>query len=254
MNTLRLALAASGAAALSPLAQAGTDTFFNPLTQSAVVAAPNAMAEITSPWQTPPGISQINLTSLNEAEGDANQSMLRVPGAGTSASMIDMSAYDPTGRYIFLPHETPWGAGASRYDTETETIETIFAGDQGGANGDWSNDYAAFDPSSWTTNNTLFLAEEWSGEGRIIEILNPLAPVEEIEWRELESIANVAHEGLRFSLDGSTLYYIDEWNSGSIYKFVMADPSDYTVGQTFVLVVDGYTGVGGDYSLSVTCP
>jgi hypothetical protein len=51
---------------------------------------------------------------------------------------------------------------------------------------------------------------------------------------------------LRFSLDGSALYYVDEWNSGAIYKFVMSDASDYTSGQTFVLVVDAYAGVAAD--------
>ena len=246
MITRKQVLAASVAAAMAPAAMAGTDIFFNPLTQSAVVAEPNSPVEIMSPWLMPAGLTQVGLTSLSEAEGLAGQSMIRVPGVGRSASMIDMSAYDPSGRYVFLPHETPFGAGASRYDTQTDTVETIFAGDQGGANDDWSNDYAAFDPSTWTPNGTLFLAEEWSGEGRVIEILNPLAPADSIEYRELESIANVAHEGLRFSADGKTLYYVDEWNSGSIYKFVMDKTGDYTVGRTYVLVVDGFTGVASD--------
>lgn len=230
------------AVAFSQAAIAGTDTYFNPLTQSAAVASPDHINEWNSPFQTPPGLSQVNLTSLAEAEADINQSMLRVPGAGTSASMIDMSAYGPDGRYLFLPHETPFGAGVSRYDIKEDRIELLFSGDLGGASGDWSNDYGAFDPSTWTTNDTVFAAEEWTAEGRVIEILNPLAPAGEIRIRELESIANVAHEGLRFSLDEQTLYFIDEWNSGSLYKFVMTRKGDYTKGQTFVLVVDGYRG------------
>ncbi len=246
MRTFRLVCAATGAVALAPAADAGTDIYFNPLTQSAVVAAPNAMAEIISPWQTPPGITQENLTSLSEAEGQAGQSMLRVPGVGNIASMLDMSAYDDSGRYVFLPHETPFGAGASRYDTATDTVEIIFAGDQAGANGDWSNDYAAFDPSTWTPKGTLMLAEEWSGEGRIVEILNPLAPAASIEYRVLDNFPKVSHEGLRFSADGRTLYFVDEWNSGSIYKFVTRRPGDYTVGQTFVLVVDAFAGNPAD--------
>ena len=107
----------------------------------------------------------------------------------------------------------------------------------------WQDDYAAFDPARWTPNGTVWLAEEWSGLGRVVEILNPLARPSRIRWRVLESIANVAHEGIIFSKKWKdTVYYIDEWNSGSIYKFVMRRKGDYTKGQTFVLVVNGYRG------------
>lgn len=236
-GALAVAVAAAGQAAV-----AGTDIYFNPLTQSSAVATPNHINELNSPWQAPAGLAQSNLTSLREAEADVNQSMIRVPGAGTSASMLDMTAYSPNGKWLFLPHETPFGAGASRYSIENDTIETIFQGDLGGATGNWASDYGAFDPSTYTPNGTLFLGEEWTAEGRIIEILNPFAPVAQIQWRELESIANVAHEGLQFSLDERTLYFVDEWNSGSFYKFVMAKKGDYTKGQTFVLVVDAFSG------------
>jgi sugar lactone lactonase YvrE len=79
-----------------------------------------------------------------------------------------------------------------------------------------------------------------------METLNPFALVDEIEVRELESIANVAHEGLRFSHDEQTLYFSDEWNSGSIYRFVMKQKGDYAKGQTFVLVVDAFAGNAAD--------
>jgi uncharacterized protein len=237
-------LVGAACAALGQAAVAGTDIFFNPLTQSSAVATTMHINEVNTPWQTPAGLSQVNLTSLKEAEADATQSLIRVPGAGTSASMFDMVSYSGNGRYLFIPHETPWGAGVSRYNVATDKVETIFQGDLSGMSNppDWNGDYAAFDPSTWTTHNTLFLAEEWSGEGRVIEIVNPLAPVGSIQYRELESVANVAHEGLRFSRDEKTLYFIDEYNSGSIYKLVLRDKRDYTKGQTFVLVVDAYAG------------
>ena len=93
-------------------ASAATDVFFNPLTQSAAVAqVPNHINELNSPWQVPAGVSYKNLTSLHEIEADASQSTVRVPGLGNNASMTDMSAFDPSGRYIFLPHETQYGAG-----------------------------------------------------------------------------------------------------------------------------------------------
>lgn len=234
----------------SHVAIAGTDTWFTPLTQSANVVPPNGLAETASPWITPEGIHQSNILSLREIEDQIlspGQSIIRVPGQGTSASMFDMLAYDPTGDYLFIPHETPIGAGCTRVRLYDNQAEVILAGDQGGARGDWSNDYGAFDPSRWTPNNTLFLAEEWSGQGRVIEILNPLAPADQIQHRELNSIANVSHEGINFSQKFSdTIYFIDEYNSGSIYKFVMSKVGDYTKGQTFVLSVDAFLSSGGN--------
>jgi hypothetical protein len=234
-------------------AMGGTETWFTPLTKSAPVVAPNALEELSSPWVAPEGISQNNWVSLREVEDavlSPGQSVVRVPGATTSASMFDMLAYDPTGNYVFIPHETPIGAGVSRYEVFSNKCETIFAGDLKGANGDWSNDYGAFDPSRWTPNNTLLLGEEWAGQGRVIEILNPLAPASEIEYRELNSIANVSQEGINFSLKfEDTIYFIDEYNSGSIYKFVMKKAGDYTKGQTFVLSVDAFIPSGGNAAL-----
>lgn len=229
--------------AIAAPAFAGTDIFFNPLTQSSAVATPNHVNELTQPWTAPAGITQKQFTSMKEIEADIAQSVVRVPGLGTGASMWDMVAYDPSGRYVFIPHETQVGAGLSRYDTETDTNVVLFRGDTGGASGNWSKDYAAFDPAVFTPNNTVVVAEEWAGEGRMIEVLNPFADPAQIQIRELQTIANVAHEGIKFSSDNKTIYYVDEWNSGSIYKFVMKKAGDYAgKGQTFVLKVDAYAG------------
>lgn len=247
MNTKLSSIAAFGAVLItSSVASAGTPTYFQPLTESAPVTAPNSSEELNAPWVTPKGMTQTDLTSMAEIEGDMAQSIVRVPGLGAGASMFDMVSFDPTGNYLFIPHETAVGAGMSRYSIEDDESVVLFAGDLGGLDGDWSNDYAAFDPSTFTPNGTVFLGEEWAGEGRIIEVLNPFADASEIQIRELQSIANVAHEGLRFSLDERTIYYVDEWNSGSIYKFVMSTPGDYTHGQTFVLRVDAYAGNAAD--------
>lgn len=244
MNKLPVWLVAGAIASASSVASANTPPFFTPLTQSAPVVASNGPEELNAPWVTPAGVQQNNFTSMSEIEGDPNQSVGRAPGAGTQASMWDMVSYDVTGRFIFVPHESPYGAGVSRYDIEADETQLLFAGNNAGANNDWANDYAAFDPSTFTPMCTVLTAEEWSGEGRLMEILNPYASptMTPILVRELTSVPNVAHEGLRFSNDGSTLYFVDEWNSGSIYKFVMARPGDLSKGQTFVLVVDAFAG------------
>lgn len=250
LHTMRHRLIATATLLGSYAAMAGTDVWFTPLTESAPVVPANSLGELSSPWITPDGIYQKNVLSLREVEDQVlspEQSIIRVPGLGNSSSMFDMSAFDPTGNFLFVPHETSVGAGCTRVNLYDNTAQTILAGDLGGLNGDWSNDYGAFDPSRWTPNNTLFLAEEWSGQGRVIEILNPMAAPEDIEHRELNSIANVGHEGINFSQKfDDIIYYVDENNSGSIYKFVMETPGDYTVGQTFVLSVDNFLSSGGN--------
>jgi len=262
--------------AVSQLAVAGTNPYFTPLTQSTAVASPNQINELNSPWQAPAGISQQNLMSMKEVEADVTQSIQRVE-AGTSSSMFDMLAYDPTGQYLFIPHETPFGAGVSRYDTLNDRNELLFAGDQEGGTDAacdsdpleprdpttacpaWDFDFGAFDPARWTPNNTVIAAEEWSGLGRVVEILNPLAPapadptatslVDGVDYRVLNSIAKVSHEGINFSKKNPNrvIFFIDEWNSGSIYKLVLKRDGDYAGGgQTFVLSVDAFAATGGD--------
>ena len=232
--------------ACSQVAFAGTDVFFNPLTQSAAVASvANHVNELNSPWQVPAGVTYSNLTSMKEIEADPAQSVVRVPGLGTNAAMFDMSAFDPSGRFVFIPHETQWGAGLTRYDTKADKAVVLFRGDEGGKNSQWTNDYAALDPATWTPVNTLLVGEEWSGQGRLFEVKNPLADVangQAVVVNELESVPNVSHEGLRFNHAGTALYFVDEDRSGSVYKFVPSVKGDYSKGQSFVLVVESYTG------------
>jgi len=276
MQARKLALAAAIGMSLSSLAIAGTPPFFNPLTQSSAVATPNQINELTGPWVTPAGISQVNLTSMIQIEAAVDQSVQRVP-AGNVSSMWDMIAADPSGRYLFIPHETPFGAGMTRFDRVENKAELMFAGDQEAAEfpecdadalepreptqacQGWDFDYGAFDPARWTPNGTVWLGEEWTALGRIVEIMDPLGPAPEnptarpellgTYYREVQSIANVAHEGVFFSrkFHNQVIYYIDEWNSGAIYALVLNTPGDYTGGgQTFVLSVDAFLPSGGD--------
>ena len=97
-------------------ASAQTAPYFTPLTESAPVVEANAEEEVFAPWVVPAGISQVNLTSMQEIEGDPEQSVSRAEGAGNVASMWDMTAYDATGRFVFIPHESPYSGGLSRYD------------------------------------------------------------------------------------------------------------------------------------------
>lgn len=244
MNHRKTALAAGLLAIASTYATAGTQPFFTPLTQSSAVATPDHVNEKNSPWQTPAGISQVNLTNMAKIEADAAQSVVRAPGLGTGASMWDMVAYDPTGEYIFIPHETSHGAGVSRYNTAEDFNEVLFHGDSTGVwnDGTKPTDFGAFDPARFTPYGTVILGEEWSGQGRIIEVMNPYADPADIVIKEKESFANTAQEGISFGVvNTDTVYYVDENNSGSIYKLVATDET-FDGGDTYVLVVDDYTG------------
>ena len=276
-------LSAAGAAALaisaaiSSTATAGTAPFFVPLTSGEIVEPANSVDEQNQPWSMPFGVKQTNLTSMSEIEADINQSTVRnTSERGNVASMWDMLAYDPSGRYIFIPHETVYGAGVSRYDTENDFTEILFMGDGTGTQPGSTafaddTDFGAFDPVRWTPNGTLIAGEEWSGTGRLVEYCNPLdsAPVDPVvtalnegdcvndpnaEYQVLSDMPLSAQEGISFSLDApdEVMYFVDENRSGSIYKSIFVTPGDYSKAQTFVLKVDAFTGPATDETRDAT--
>ncbi|MEP6834987.1 MAG: alkaline phosphatase PhoX [Gemmatimonas sp.] len=155
----------------------------------------------------------------------------------------DMIASNETGiqpgRYLFSPYETGT-AGVKRLDLVTGQSVTIVAeGAQGFVNGD---------ASRWTPWGTYLTAEEsWgngSTKGRLFEITNPLADPASINFVQRNVLPRVAHEGLTFD-KFNNLYFVDELNGGSIYKYVSATPTDgttfFSAGQTFVLKVGNGT-------------
>lgn len=235
---------------------AGTEPFFVPLTASAPITPANSRAERQQPFRAPAGVSMTRLTSLDQIEAHVRQSTQRVPGLGVSASMFDMLAFSDDGRYLFIPHETLYGAGVSRYDTDSGLVDLLLVGNQEGRNGDWSRDFGSFDPARITPNHTLWLAEEWSGLGRVVELLSPFAPAPADPradrrggWRVLPTLARVSHEGIGFSRaqPDRVIYFVDEDRSGSIYKLVLARPGDYLAGgQTFALAISAFSAGGGD--------
>ena len=260
----KCAVASAVALAVSQILHAGTAPYFVPLTEAETVEYPNSVDELNKPWTVPLGVKQTNLTSMDEIESDIGQSIVRVD-AGRNSSMWDMLGYDPSGEFIFIPHETSFGAGVSRYDVANDRSEVLFKGDSSGAISDAGfnsdNDFGAFDPVRWTSNGTLITGEEWSGTGRLVEICNPLgdAPADptasalkqgdckrdaSAQWRVLDGLPLSAHEGIAFSLKypQKVMYFVDEDNTGSIYKTIFTKPGYYNKGQTFVLKVKGFAG------------
>jgi uncharacterized protein len=172
----------------------------------------------------------------------------------------DMITVNETGphksRYVFTVFETGQ-AGVQRYDRVSGQTDTI-----------WYSpaflDHVAFDASYWTPWGTFITAEEsWetnaagstSPYGRLFElknpidapaIINPLTATSNLnaDFVHQNVIPRVSHEGIQFDKAGN-MYFIDELNGGSLYKYTSAarladvrGGADYfAAGQTFVLRV-----------------
>ncbi|WP_256598236.1 alkaline phosphatase PhoX [Nitrosospira sp. Nsp11] len=145
------------------------------------------------------------------------------------------------GRYLFIPFET-LEAGVQRIDLKTGLTKTLVKpGTQGFTKGD---------ASRWTPWNSYLTAEEFwekgSTKGRLFELTNPTTATGggDSNFVHRSIVPRVAHEGLAFDKENN-LYFIDEFNGGSIYKYVPASHAATTgneyffAGQTFVLQVNG---------------
>ncbi|QSA97408.1 alkaline phosphatase PhoX [Methylococcus sp. EFPC2] len=171
---------------------------------------------------------------------------------GSNSGNWDMIAANETGpnagRYLFAPFETGTG-GVQRidlwdgnYNTRTTTI--VAPGTQG---------FVAGDASRWTPWGGYLTAEEsWgagSTKGRLFEVTDPTtATASGANFVQRSVIPRVSHEGLAFDAS-KALYFVDELNGGSIYKYVSANPNAtsgadfFAAGQTFALKV----GAGGQF-------
>jgi uncharacterized protein len=165
-------------------------------------------------------------------------------GSGVAGSNWDMIDQDASGRYLFAPFETGAG-GVMRVDLQdanyaTRVTTIVAPGTQGFVSGDasritpWGSYLTA--EESWGTGST---------KGRLFEVTNATtAGANGGNFVQRSVIPRVSHEGLAFDAQKS-LYFIDELNGGSIYKYVSANPNatngaDYfAAGQTFAAKVSG---------------
>lgn len=202
------------------------------------------------PYDLPPGYKQTKITDR------ATLTPMGLPGTFGNWDMVAFAApegapagaYPDAGNTVFIPAEVGSGAGVFRYELGTGSFATLLLGNASGIRtadpGAWdplNDDYSRLDPATYTPWNTVLTGEETTG-GRLFEIRNPIASnVAGANVRWLSKVPAMSHEGVRLDEAGN-LYTVDENNSGSIYKFVPKLAGDLSVGQSFVLKVDDYSG------------
>ncbi len=226
---------------------------FTPLTSSAGPTADEAM---------PVTLSNPGFRQRSVADRDT-QLAAGAPNTG-AWDMITVNDTGPhKGRFLFTVFETGQ-SGVQRHDVQSGKTETIWQSPQPGG-------HVAFDASFWTPWGTHITAEEsWCSDptgctespyGRLFEFRNPTsAPAitepltpssnDGADFVHRNVIPRTSHEGIQFDNAGN-MYFIDELNGGSLYKFtsaaswgeVKSGRSEYfAAGQTFVLRVgDGTT-------------
>ena len=239
----------------------------NPIAAALALAfsAPAAMAAASNFSNFTPLPSSVAAGSLPEAApfkfGNAGWTQLSIADRTTQLAagqrntgnwdMIDTNRTGPdAGRYLFTVFETSQ-AGVQRTDLRTgETITQWISP----ATAPAKNGHVAFDASRWTPFGTYLTAEERWGDdpqkpqpyGRLFELQNPLtAPASGTAFVHQNVLPRVSHEGLAFDKNNN-LYFIDELNGGSIYKYTSATPTNgatyFSAGTSSVLRVGtGFT-------------
>ncbi|MBO9574244.1 MAG: DUF839 domain-containing protein [Sphingobium sp.] len=211
MKTLRIPALSAGALVLSCLSASASQAAitFIPLPNSVVVGSLPA----DKPFLLPSGWSQETLFT-NQENG-----LWRAGAQRNGNSNFDMIVQNETGpnagRYLFTVNEST-GGGLVRYDRVTDTPVQLL---EGGLNG---TSFRSLDPVRWTPWGTVIMGEEVAN-GRVIEIMNPLAAQGSIVAIDRPKLGRASFEGLAWDAKGN-LYYQDEDNNGGIYKFVPSNP------------------------------
>ncbi len=213
---------------------------FIPLTAPANTLNTN---EATNPFLLPAGWTATKVTDRFTLGSQAG--FLSTFG---SWDMINVGGVN--NEFVYIPMEVGRGAGVVRYNRDTGISTTLMGGNNSGVfsstPGTWSaanDDFGAFDPAVITPTNTLVVAEEWSGNGRMFEISNPGTATgisnTSVNW--LSNIPSVSHEGIKFDAQGR-MYFIDEHASGSLYRMTPNVAGDLASGKVEVMKVDGFSG------------
>ena len=217
--TRLMPIAAAAAALFAPATYAASTNFsnFTPMTQS--------VAAGSLPEHAPFAFGNGAWTQVSIA--DRTTQLAAGQFNSGNWDMIDTNRTGPdAGRYLFTVFETSQ-AGVQRTDLKTGTTITQWASP---AAAPAPNSHVSFDASRWTPFGTYLTAEEsWGAQprpyGRLFELRNPIsAPASGTDFIHRNVIPRVSHEGLAFDKNNN-MYFIDELNGGSIYRYSAATPN-----------------------------
>lgn len=212
---------------------------------------PSSVASGSLPEATPLLLGNAAWTQVSIADRNT-----QLTAGQADSGNWDMTTANETGasagRYLYSPFETG-SAGVKRTDLLTGTTVTIVA--------PGTQSFVSGDASRWTPWGSYLTAEEsWgtgSTKGRLFEVTNPVTTVDSstTSFVHRSILPRVSHEGLVFD-QNKALYFIDELNGGSIYKYVPVAPNAvdgdgyFAAGQTSVLRVGDGSVFGGTGSAS----
>lgn len=191
--------------------------------------AGSAYNKLTADWTKPfiiPASCTQKLVS-DEATLDIYQGM---------DDLTDMNTVNETGRdagrYLYRTHEVGSGGSLSVVDLKTGETKILHQDKDAG--------YERLDGLTWTPWGTLLFAEEKIG-GRVFEaFLDPKDPTTVTRVKPRPKLGIIRHEGIGVAPDGS-VNVIDEFNGGSIYRFIPKRSGDLSDGQLYALKLTGLT-------------
>jgi hypothetical protein len=167
----------------------------------------------------------------------------------------DMNSVNETGkhagRFLYRTHEVDNGGAVSVVDLGTGIVKIIAQATDGGVPvGPTFPEFTTgrdLDGIRWTPWGTLLFAEE-DPNGRIYEMsLVKGDPSTAADVRVREAVGLTCHEGIETGPDGA-VYYINEFNGGSIYKFVPDSYGDLSSGSIYALKVEGISDARQAYA------
>jgi len=139
-----------------------------------------------------------------------------------------------SGRYMYNTYEVNSGGAIAVTNLKTGEAQ-ILAQDS-----DWGFEWNRLDGIRWTPWNTLLVTEETAG-GKVYEVfLEKHDPTKVTDVVERGAIGSLRHEGIDVGKDGA-VYVIDEYNGGSVYRFVPDKKDDLSSGTLYALKLTGLT-------------
>lgn len=215
--------------------------------------AGSAYDDLTDSWSEPFVVPDGYTQSKVSDETDLDI----YPGVDDLADMNTVNETGPSsGCYLYRTHEVDNGGSVSVVDLCGDRGTRVLA--QATDGGPVTPGAVPFEPSGrdldgivWTPWGTVLFAEE-DPLGHIYElVLDPSDPMKALEVLDRASVGLTCHEGLAVGHDGS-VYFINEQNGGSIFRFVPDRRGDLSSGDLYALRVPGVDPLypGSDWTIN----